>query len=481
MPTFPGEPSPRPAGTALLPRQPLSARHRRSRTIGPADRLARPGPGRRQRAWVWLLFWGGVAAVILPWWFNTPAGAVTSVGEALIEAGRVTGLLGGYVLLLQILLMSRIGWLEQRLGGAEILGWHRDLGGLLLFLVLAHLALITVGYAAAEEVSPLRETFTLMTSYEDMLSAYVATALLISVGLLAVRALRRALPYELWYFLHLASYVVVVLSYGHAFASGQELAAGSAGRWFWVGLYGVVLAGFGWGRVVAPLVLNVRHRLRVAEVVPEGADMFSIYISGRRLDRLQARAGQYFRWRFLTRGCWWQAHPFSLSAAPNPQWLRLTIKAVGDHTDQLQFLDPGVRVFAEGPSGAFTAGQRTRPHALLIAGGSGIAPIRALLEELPPGTVVVYRARNREELIFERELDWLAHERDAHVWYVLGSRSDVAPRQVLSPRGLRRLVPDVTKRDIYLCGPSGLVNAARRTLRRLRVPRRQIHIDPFEF
>ena len=39
-----------------------------------------------------------------------------------------------------------------------------------------------------------------------------------------------------------------------------------------------------------------------------------------------AQAGQYFRWRFLARGCWWQSHPFSLSAAANGRWLRLTVK-----------------------------------------------------------------------------------------------------------------------------------------------------------
>jgi predicted ferric reductase len=479
--------------TAVVPTQPprqgtiaysgptgSSPRHRHSATIGPTDRVARSGRGRHRRPLTLSLFWLGVVAVVLPWWLNTPGGSVTDVDVALVEAGRLTGLLGGYVLLLQFLLMSRVGALERRLGAAEILGWHRDLGGLLLFLVLAHVALITVGYAGFENASLLAETIALISGYEDVLSAYVAAALLVGVGLLAIRTLRRRLRYELWYLLHLTSYAVLLFSYGHAFANGQEM-AGGVGRWVWIGLYAIVLASLVRGRLVAPLILNLRHRLWVADVVPEGPDTFSIYIGGRRLDRLRAQAGQYFRWRFLTLGCWWQAHPFSLSAAPNPQWLRLTIKVVGDHTHRLWYLTPGVRVVAEGPSGAFTAGQRTRPRALLIAGGSGIAPIRALLEELPGGAVVIYRARSPEDLIFQEELDWLAHERDARVWYVFGSRDDPAPRRALSPRGLRALVPDVTRRDVYLCGPPGLVEAAQRTLRRLRVPRRQVHLDPFEF
>ena len=64
---------------------------------------------------------------------------------------------------------------------------------------------------------------------------------------------------------------------------------------------------------------------------------------------------------------------------------------------------------------------------------------------------------------------------------VIGSRDDPGPRRAFSPRGMRELVPDARRRDVYMCGPDGLINISRRTLRRLRVPRQQIHLDPFEF
>jgi predicted ferric reductase len=321
----------------------------------------------------------------------------------------------------------------------------------------------------------------MLTTYQDMISPFVATGVIVAIGVLAIRAIRRVLPYEIWSYLHLTTYLVLLLSYGHQFAVGQELTNPGFGRWYWIGLYVVVLAGLAWGRVLGPLVLNIRHRLRVAQVVYEAPDTVSIYIRGRRLPDLDARAGQYFRWRFLTRGCWWQAHPFSLSAAPNGQWLRLTVKVVGDHTADLLYLRPGVRVFAEGPSGVFTADRRIQHRALLIAEGSGIAPIRALLEELPSGAAVIYRARSEQELVFREELEWLARDRGAQVWYVLGRPDDPEPKQVFTPRGMRHLVPDVRRRDVYLCGPEGLVSTSVKTLRRMRVPRRQIHLEPVEF
>jgi len=320
-----------------------------------------------------------------------------------------------------------------------------------------------------------------LTTFPDMVSAFVATGLLVTVGLLAIRSVRARMPYEVWYRLHLTSYGVLLLSYGHQFAAGRDLSEPGIARSYWLGLYWFVLACLFWGRIAALVRLNLRHRLRVADVVPEGADMFSIYIQGRRLEELNARAGQFFRWRFMALGSWTQAHPFSLSAAPNERWLRLTVKAVGQHTARLGRLRPGARVIASGPSGAFTADRRHRHRALLIAGGSGIAPIRALLEDLPRGTVVVYRASSSDDLVFQEELTWLAQHRDAQIHYVVGGRDDPGPRRVMSPKGLRNLVPDVSRRDVYLCGPEGLVQSAVKLLRRLHVPRRQIHLDPFEF
>ncbi|HEX6498871.1 MAG TPA: ferric reductase-like transmembrane domain-containing protein [Micromonosporaceae bacterium] len=440
---------------------------------------ARDGAG--GRTFITVFFWFALAASLEVWWLDTPAHSLNTLGDVLTAAGRITGLIGGFVLVVQVLLMSRVGWLERWIGAHDLLMWHRELGGFLFLAVLAHVALVIVGYADSERVSIARETWTMLTTYEDMISAFVATGILVAVAVTAVRAIRRLLPYEGWYYIHLSSYLVLLLGYGHQFATGQELFRPGFGRWYWTALYLLVVACLVWGRVLAPLALNLRHLLRVAEVVPEGNDMISIYITGRRLDGLRVRAGQYFRWRFLTRGCWWQAHPFSLSAAPNGSWLRLTVKVVGDHTDDLRRLRPGVRVFAEGPSGVFTADRRRRNRTLLIAAGSGIAPIRALLEEVPPGAVVIYRAASEQELVFRAELDWLAYEKEAYVWYVLGSRDDPWPKHVFTPKGMRQLVPDVTRRDVYLCGPQGLIAASVKTLRRLRVPRKQIHLDPFEF
>jgi predicted ferric reductase len=440
-----------------------------------------PATKRTGRVVLTVIFWLVIATSLALWWLNTPAGSINDTASLFLAIGRITGMVGGVVLLLQILSMSRVGWLERWVGGHDLMVWHRELGGYLLIMILTHMAATVVGYAAGAQVPILSQTWSMISADFDMVTATIATALLVAVALLSMRALRRRMSYETWYHLHLASYLVVILGYGHQFSAGQELMEPGFGRVFWNWLYAFVAGCLLWGRLIGPLWLNARHRLRIAQVVTEMPGIVSIYIGGRRLDRLKARAGQYFRWRFLTRGRWWQAHPFSLSAAPNGEWLRLTVKMVGDHTRDLQHLREGVRVFAEGPSGVFTADRSVRKRALLIAGGSGIAPIRALLEDLPPGTIMIYRARSADELVFREELEWLARERGAFIWFVLGGRDEPGPRNLFTPKGLHDLVPDVFHRDIFLCGPPALVEASVKVLRRLRIPRRQIHLDPFEF
>jgi ferredoxin-NADP reductase len=178
--------------------------------------------------------------------------------------------------------------------------------------------------------------------------------------------------------------------------AGPDVAGSVLAVWLWSMAHASVAVLLVRYRVVVPVRQALRHGLRVAEVRDEGPDVVSVIVRGRDLDRLCAEPGQFFRWRFLSRRLWRTALPFSLSAPVRDDTLRITVKALGDHTRRIRRLRPGTRVLAAGPFGALTAHRRTRRRVLLLAGGVGITPMRTLFETLPgaPGEVtLLYRRR----------------------------------------------------------------------------------------
>jgi ferredoxin-NADP reductase len=140
-------------------------------------------------------------------------------------------------------------------------------------------------------------------------------------------------------------------------------------------------------------------------------------------------------------------------------------------------------VLAEGPYGALTAAVRRQRKVLLIAGGVGITPLRALFQSIParPGHLaLIYRVSRAGDVVFRRELQQLAEERGATLWIIAGRRAELGA-DPLAPAGLIANVPDLARHDIYLCGPPGMTAAVTRALRASGVPRRQIHHESFEF
>jgi len=459
-----------------------------SAATSPSHRTTRPP---LPRVWpvirfdVWWLIGLNAALIGAMWVRHGGLDELTTLGGALTAVGQLTGLYAAYLALLQLVLMSRSPWLDQ-LFGMDRLAWaHRWLGFATVWLIVAHGLFTITGYALGDNAAVLVEAWKLITTYDWVLAATIGGGLFIAVGITSMAAARRRLSYEAWFVLHLLAYVAIALGFMHQLLVGADFMHDPLARLYWIGLYVAAAALILLFRVGQPIALNLRHRLVVSRVVREGPGLTSVYVTGRDLDRLPVRSGQYFNWRFLHGREWWHAHPYSLSSAPNGRWLRITVKALGDGSRRVQTLPVGTRVLVEGPYGAMTGARRSRRNVALIAGGIGIAPLRALLEALPAKAgelTLVYRARAEKHVIFREELDVLATSRGATVHYLVGRRGSAdVPNDPLEADALARLIPDIARRDVYVCGPVAMIDRVSTTLVVLGVPPSRIHAERFSY
>ncbi|MER7279139.1 ferric reductase-like transmembrane domain-containing protein [Dactylosporangium sp. NPDC000244] len=425
---------------------------------------------------------GSLAAVTWLWL----TGLATSA-PGLAAAGRLAALWSTDLLLLQVLLIARIPWVERAFGRDTLGAWHRWTGSASFVLLLAHAGLALVASAKRAGTDPLHQLGTLLSVYRGMWPALLGLLALVLVTATSLRPVRRRMRYETWHLLHLYAYAGIALAVPHELWLGSDFTSPAA-RAFWWTMYAAAAGSTVVFRLGLPVWRTLRHRLTVDRVVEEAPGLVSVYLRGRRLDRLPARAGQYFVWRFLDGHGALLGKPFSLSGPPSRDRLRITVKTVGAGTARMGTLRPGTRVVIEGPYGRMTAGTYSGGPVTMFACGIGVTPLLALLWDLPYGhgkATLVYRTRHPHDVAFLHELEWLARDRGVRLVPLVGPRASagswlpVGYADYDDLAALRSLAPDLAEHDVYVCGPDPWTDAVLRAARRIGVPAPRLHRERF--
>ncbi|MCX6444800.1 MAG: ferredoxin reductase family protein [Actinobacteria bacterium] len=406
---------------------------------------------------------------------------ISSVYAVVATVSRLAALTGTYFAIVGIFLVARIPWVERGVGHDRLVTWHRKLGPWSLYLIGAHVLFISLSFAGQDQVMLIVELWRMLTTFDWMWFALLGFVLMIMAGVTSYKKARAKMSYETWWIIHIYTYIAIAASFMHQVLNGQMFVNHPLNRLFWTALYVLMAAAIIVYRFGIPLVRSLRHNLVVEKVVIEGPGIVSIIMKGRKLHSLAAEGGQFFSWRFLTRGHALMSHPYSLSAAPTEHYLRITVKDLGDHSRSVAYLKKGTRVFVEGPYGAFTAGRATTKHIVLVGGGVGITPVRALLDEFKNGVEIdlLYRASREEDLVLRDELDYLAAHSSGtiRVHYLVGSRRE----HPMDAKALKKLVPRISDSDIYICGPGPLVETVKEAAEDLGVPKNRFHEEAFAF
>jgi len=409
---------------------------------------------------------GLVAVVTLAWWWRTTS-AIPDGAQAVVEAGRLTGLAAGVAVVGLVVLSARIGPLDKAIGAERLYAWHAWCGRYAITLVVAHLVLITAGYAlrAGDRLGA-----TILTFLADpgIVLGLIAAVAMVAVGVVSAIVVRPRLPYEAWQAIHLATYAAILLGVIHAVVQGAQFAGARVATGLWVTVTVVPVAILLVNRLVRPLIMNARCRFTVAAVHPEAPGVYSVVIAGRGLERVRAQAGQFVRVHAAVRGLRFASNPYSLSAPPGATW-RITVAVVGNQSRRLVGLPVGTRLWLEGPYGGLILDKGDRP-VLLVGGGTGVAPVRALAEaalatrpRVP--VVVVQRYHDADAGLYTREWADLTARASGRlaVYQLAGPRTK--PGNAVSPALVTAVAPWVAQADVYACGSAGLTGAVRDALR----------------
>lgn len=368
-------------------------------------------------------------------------------------------------------MVGRVSWIERAFGLDRLTRFHHFTGFALVVLLLTHPVLVTVGHAMQAETDWMPQLIDFWKTWDDVGAAIIGLGILFCAVLGSLAVFRHHLKFEVWHRFHFSLYVAIALIFGHQLSVGSDLTGNYAFFIYWLGLYLFVLVNLLVYRLGRPWWNFYVHRFRVARLAPESSDVTSVYIEGRKMARFSAEGGQFVLVRFLAPGFWWQNHPFSISMPPNGRDLRLTIKQLGDYTRKIPQLKPGTPVIIDGPHGIFTARRAVSSKVLLIAGGIGITPLRAMADALLGAgreVILLYANRNAVAVVFKNEIDALvtAYPVQFKVVHVMSEDPDWQGEQgFLDAEKIQRLVPDLVDRDTYLCGQPPMMKKIRAILR----------------
>lgn len=400
---------------------------------------------------------------------------------------RVTGLYATNLILIQLIVISRNPFLNYLYGHDKLTAFHKKLGQPVYILLIIHFLAVIFDYVIKENKTFVEEFLALFKT-EQLATATIAFGIITIIVFTSASTIRKKIPYEFWFYTHLLVYIAIIISFPHQVDFGTDIKNSWLVTGYWWGLYITAISFIIVFRFGKPLYTSMRHQLKVSKIVHETPKVVSIYLTGKRLDKLEQNAGQFYMWKFLTWKTFLQTNPFSISTAPNSNYMRVTISNLGKGTKALQNIKVGTRVMLDGPYGIFTENRRLFKDVTLIAAGVGITPVRSLIEELEANRgdiTVIYRGNSKEDMPFIEELQDLVISKGINLHLSIGKRAfynswlsaEDSPNN--NTEDLLRIAPHVTVSDVYVCGPQAWTKSVEKTLLEANVAKPQIHIEEF--
>ena len=397
--------------------------------------------------------------------FATPASALKSLAN-------IAALVGTAAFAVTLVLGSRLGVVERLFVGLDrMYRAHRRLGLGAMSLVVLHALLLVLSRAQFSGVSA-------WTLFAPRAGWKIFAGVVALAGLLAGLALTLLvrMRHETFVRVQRSMAIVFLLASVHVFVVSGTKASSRPLTVYLLLLTVLALAAFARRSLFGRLLIR-RRRYRIARVNRLADDAVEIVLTWEG-DNLRFQPGQFVFVRFSQFGR--EAHPFSITSAPDETTLRLLVKALGDHTGALMDLPPGGSADLEGPYGGLSHLALTNSRQVWIAGGIGITPFLSMARSLN-GTGyeidLYYCTEAADQAYFLEELFQVA-DRNPRVRVIPIRKVDLGR---LSADDIEAASRDLPEKDILICGPPVMIRNLTGQFRARGVPRARIHHEDFSF
>lgn len=431
------------------------------------------------------VFWIGVYLV-----FSLSPLVLVLVGETppgrsfLVELSVAFGLVGLAMLGLQFALTARFQRVTAPFGIDIILQFHRQISLFAVGLILLHPILIFI-----DDPSQLALLNPIDAPWRARLGLAGLLALLTLVVLSVWREKLRV-DYEVWKMSHAALAVAAIaFSLGHIILVAYYVTLPwQQALWAFMSVGAVVLLIY--IRLWKP-VRMARRPYQVAEVKEERGDAYTLVLEPSDGKAVDFRPGQFAWIKLWTSPFGIEEHPFSFSSsARDPERPSITVKALGDFTSEMEHVEPGTRVYLDGPYGAFSNERHEAPGFVFITGGVGVTPVMSMLRTLadwddPRPLLLIYGNPTWEEVIFREEIEDLQERLNLTVVHILEEAPEgwEGEEGFVTPEILEKHLPSGEqryRREYFVCGPAPMMDAVEDALSEVGIPHRLVHTERFE-
>ncbi len=214
---------------------------------------------------------------------------------------------------------------------------------------------------------------------------------------------------------------------------------------------------------------------RIVKITPETDQEFTLTVEC----SVPMAPGQFFQVSLPKIG----EAPISISAW-GADWLQFTVRAVGRLTNALQSLREGENLFIRGPYGkGFPMETLRNSHLVIVAGGSGVAPVRPLIRQAAEGTLplrslkVIAGFKNTESLLFDYEWEMWKKKADLLITIDRPQEGWDGPVGLVTEHMKRLDLPDPGDVQFVIVGPPVMMKFACAEARLLGVPEENIWVS----